>query len=108
MHSLNFANNMLSELPVINDKDNLQKLNISDNYITTLPLNLPNLKELIAHKNHIKNIPDDINRMNRLRILNLTSNQIKVVPYLKHVSHLYLCINPIKLITSKIAEMPLQ
>ena len=97
---------MLLELPPI--PPNTQNLHLSYNMLTVFPTGFPFLKEITINNNCIERLPEEINTMECLRVIRANNNQIVILPHLPLIRHLELNKNPIKLITTKLAQTRLQ
>jgi Leucine-rich repeat (LRR) protein len=76
----------IKELPIV--RSITQELNLSDNLLQSIPLNFPHLKILIVDHNQINRIPEQISQITTLRHLSANHNQVTLLPFLKHITHL--------------------
>ena len=100
LFSMNFSNNELGTLPSLTNHI-CSTLFFSHNRIKeiSLAMMIRPVEQLDLSDNEITNIPVEIFSLPRLRILNLDSNQIEVIPDQiseSHISSLLISQNPIK------------
>lgn len=91
--TINFSRNKITKLPALGNNKKLTELNLSNNELVEFPVvcfaELNNLSELKLSGNHITCIPDEVNLLPLLKLLDLGSNKISSLPYnLVHCSKL--------------------
>lgn len=101
---LSLKNNRLNSLPQLETASHLKQLILGRNYLHTHSLEtffneLPHLHYLDLGHNFIKDIPESIYRLTKIRRLNLENNKLHGLPLklkeLKDLNHLSICDNPI-------------
>lgn len=102
----------LIDISPLTSFNNLQKLNIFDNQITTIPdsiSNLAKLKQLNIYDNKITIIPDSLAKLTNLKEFYLNNNQVKVIPdslaKLTNLTDLMLQENQIKVIPDSLSDL---
>lgn len=66
------------------------------------------LKELILRDNQVRELPfQRLNLCKGLRLLDLTNNQLTLIPPLQTVAYLQARGNPLRLITARLLQLPL-
>jgi Leucine-rich repeat (LRR) protein len=88
----------------------IQKIDLSFNNITSLtgiPFEqLTSLKELMANDNQLQEVPHhSLNYCRQLRLVNLTNNQLTLLPPLTAPSFLLARGNPFRLITAQLVKL---
>jgi Leucine-rich repeat (LRR) protein len=88
----------------------IQKIDLSFNNIVSLdgiPFEqLWSLKELVANDNQLKEIPHhSLNCCRQLRLVNLTSNQLTLLPPLTAPSFMMFRSNPLRLVTAQLVNL---
>lgn len=84
LRSFNLSRNKLEEVSNITpDMCNLEKLNLNQNLITTLPdslFHIKDLKDLFLAYNKLRNLPNSISNLKSLRRLMIDGNVINTLP----------------------------
>ncbi|XP_044763873.1 leucine-rich repeat-containing protein 47-like [Coccinella septempunctata] len=82
--TINFSRNKITKFPTLMNNKKLTELNLSHNELEEFPLvcnsELTNLSELKLGQNQIKSIPNEINCLPALKILDVGSNKITSLP----------------------------
>ena len=91
LKNIDFTNNNLGSVIVLDALVNLEKINFSINNITGLKNNLfeklTNLKEINFYNNQMKNMPN-LNSLKKLEILNFSHNSLTILPNLDSLVNL--------------------
>jgi Leucine-rich repeat (LRR) protein len=116
MNSLNFCYKSLGAVPSeLRDGStklgHIQKVDLSFNNISDihqLPFaRLTSLKELLLNDNLISELPfSEINRCKGLRLINLSNNQLYILPALNRPTFIEARNNPFRLVTAELLKMP--
>ncbi|MDY5968698.1 MAG: leucine-rich repeat domain-containing protein [Bacteroidales bacterium] len=84
VYQLQIRYKRLKKVPlVVFECKNLRVLDLSKNFIDTLPPEigtLANLEELNLHRNKLRSVPPEMGRLKNLRVLNLSRNPILELP----------------------------
>jgi len=79
---LNMRGNRLMNVCLSDSMINLSEICLSSNNLTHFPAGIPsNTRELTLSRNLIREIPNNLNKLTKLKFLNLTSNQIAHLPH---------------------------
>lgn len=113
LRRLNLRTNNISTIPnEITKLKELQKLYISENSISSLPEsigNLENLSHLDLSGNQLRSLPNSIRASRNLRKLNLAFNNFEYIPeqiyYLENLEELDLLANNIKTVPERIVNL---
>lgn len=103
LHSLNVANNSLAVLSFdVVEFPRLQVLDVSNNHLTVLPdlSGWSELKTLLAVDNKMEQLPDGFTRLQKLRNVNLSGNNIRIIEpelaRMEALESLILAANPLR------------
>lgn len=87
-------------MPEILTIPNLEKLNLTDNLLTTLPDTigaLTSLKEINLTRNEIESLPESVENLNSLEVISLYENDLRTFPVvlttLPQIREIDLCVN---------------
>ena len=82
LSKINVSRNMLISIDILEMYHNLKMIDASTNYIQSVELNLPKLKELKLANNHLTQFPDIVT-CKRLTFLDLSNNKIESIEDLR-------------------------
>lgn len=82
--TLNISRNQLENFPALSKNSKISVLDLSNNKLKSFPQicseELANLSEVKLNGNEIEEIPNDINILPALKVFDISSNKIKVIP----------------------------
>lgn len=87
MQEIYLNRNYLANIDALNNLTKLRKISANDNYIASVNLLLPQLRELDLRNNFLDRIPS-LKDLPLLRSLNISNNKVQIIKLLIHEQNL--------------------